>query len=70
MANMEEEKSRTNSLIEWARKNHTSYISIRVARKYLEDDIHFWMALGEARTIHRSRYGSCDVSSRVEVTAK
>lgn len=70
MANMEERKNRTNSLIEWARKNHTSYISMRVARKYLKDDVHFWMALGEARTIHGYGRASCDVSSSSEVAAK
>lgn len=50
---MEEKKRRMDSLIEWARNNYGRHISLRVARKYLEDDAYFWVALREARIAHQ-----------------
>jgi hypothetical protein len=50
---VEDDKSTTNSLIDWARNNYGCSISLRVARKYLKDDAYFWAALSEARAIHQ-----------------
>ncbi len=55
---MEEKKSRTDSLREWARNNYSRRISLRVARKYLQDDAYFWAELSDARSTHHLEYGN------------
>ena len=53
---MEEQKSRMDSLIEWARNNPDRNISQRVARKYLEDDVYFWEARSFAKATDQMKY--------------
>ena len=55
---MEEKKNRMDSLIEWARNNYGRHISLRVARKYLQDDTYFWTELSDARSTHQLKYGN------------
>ena len=55
---MEEKESRMDSLIKWAKNNYDCSISLRVARKYLEDDAYFWAALSNNRVTNQAKYAS------------
>jgi len=55
---MEEQKSRMDSLIEWAKNNYDRNISQRVARKYLEDDAYFWAVLSNIRATNQVKHAS------------
>ena len=71
---MEDEKSsRMYSLTEWARNNYGRHISLRVARKYLEDDTYFWAALkfgpdrtGSRRQPRRHSGNGCETTSSLK----
>ncbi len=65
---MEHNRSRIDSLADWARNNYGCSISLRVARKYLNDDAHFWAALSDVKASNQPREESCSGQAGGEET--